>query len=55
VSPIDLNDDELKKLLQLQLTVKPELKEYELKRKALNENGHTYSGNGFLYLYLLDL
>src|SRR5947209_18204722 len=37
VSPIDLNDDELKKLLQLQLTVKPELKEYELKRKALNE------------------
>jgi hypothetical protein len=54
VSPIDLTDDELEKLQQLQTTAKPELKEYELKRKALNEMV-TYSGNGFLYLYLLDL
>lgn len=37
VSPIDLNDDELKKLQQLQNTAKPELKEYELKERALNE------------------
>jgi hypothetical protein len=38
VTPIDLNEEERKSLQQLQLTVKPELKEYELKKKrALNE------------------
>ena len=37
VSPIDLTDDQLKKLQQVQTIAKPELKEYELKRKALNE------------------
>jgi hypothetical protein len=37
VSPIDLNDAERKKLPELQDLVKPTLKEYELKKKALNE------------------
>jgi hypothetical protein len=34
---MDLTDDELKKLQQLQITVKPELKEYEPKKRALND------------------
>jgi hypothetical protein len=37
VSPIDLTDDELKKLQQLQSAAKPEVKEFELKEKALTE------------------
>jgi hypothetical protein len=37
VSPIDLTDDELKKLQQMQSAVKPEYREFELKEKALNE------------------
>jgi hypothetical protein len=37
VSPIDLTDDELKKLLQMQSAIKPEVREYELKEKALTE------------------
>ena len=36
-SPIDLTDEELKKLRQLQHAVKHKLKEFELKEKAMNE------------------
>ena len=36
-SPVDLADDELKKLRELQQAVKPKVREFELKEKALNE------------------
>jgi hypothetical protein len=36
-TPVDLSEDEVKRLQQLQSTVKPQRKEFELKEKALNE------------------
>jgi hypothetical protein len=36
-TPVDLSEDEVKRLQQLQSTVKPQRKEFELKEKVLNE------------------
>jgi len=35
MSPVDLTDDELKKLQQLQSAVRPEFREFELKREGI--------------------
>ena len=35
MSPVDLTDDELKKLQQLQCAVRPEFRELELKREGI--------------------
>ena len=36
-TPVDLSEDEVKRLQQLQSTVKRQRKEFELKEKVLNE------------------